>query len=243
MQFIVLETIATLILLKVPNAKGRTDPNRNIAGYLGLASLPVWTKPAASNKRRNKLMIFSLFRRHPRADTISTLYGMIVAQARLPVFYRDYAVADTVNGRFDLIVLHLALLLDRLASDPDSQSLGQGIFDRFCEDMDDNLREMGIGDLKVPKEMRRMGEAFYGRSKAYLKAIPAALEPADGSRALIEALSRNIYGGAPSAHGAAPRLAAYMLEAVRELKALDTGSLTAGALRFPDPAAIPVARV
>ena len=99
-------------------------------------------------------MIFSLFRRHPRADTISTLYGMIVAQARLPVFYRDYAVADTVNGRFDLIVLHLALLLDRLASDPDSQSLGQGIFDRFCEDMDDNLREMGIGDLKVPKEMR-----------------------------------------------------------------------------------------
>ena len=187
-------------------------------------------------------MIFSLFRRRsPQVDTISTLYGMIVAQARLPVFYRDYAVADTVNGRFDLIVLHLALVLDRLAKDPASQSLGQGIFDLFCRDMDDNLREMGIGDLKVPKEMRRMGEAFYGRSQAYLSAIPAAMVPGDGSRALIEALRRNIYGGAPSALAAAPRLAAYMLEAVRELKAQDTGTLTAGALRFPDPAAIPAA--
>lgn len=188
-------------------------------------------------------MIFSLFRRSPQRDTISTLYGMIVAQARLPVFYRDYAVADTVNGRFDLIVLHLALVLDRLAQDPASQGLGQGVFDLFCRDMDDNLREMGIGDLKVPEEMRRMGEAFYGRSQAYLTAIPAAQQPGDGSRALIEALTRNIYGGAPSARAAAPRLAAYMLEAVRELKAQDTASLTAGTVRFPDPAAIPAPHV
>jgi cytochrome b pre-mRNA-processing protein 3 len=99
-------------------------------------------------------MIFLLFRRSARPDTISTLYGMIVAQARLPCFYRDYAVADTVNGRFDLIVL-LALVLDRLAQDPALQSLGQGIFDRFWEDMDHNLREMGVGDLKVPKQMRQ----------------------------------------------------------------------------------------
>ena len=188
-------------------------------------------------------MIFSLFRRAPERDTISILYGMIVAQARLPVFYRDYAVADTVNGRFDLIVLHLALVMDRLLPDPATKDLGQGIFDAFCRDMDDNLREMGIGDLKVPKEMRRMGEAFYGRSQAYLNAIPAAQQPGDGSRALIEALARNIYGGAPSAFAAAPRLAAYMLEAVRELKAQDTSALAAGTLRFPDPAAIPPAVV
>jgi cytochrome b pre-mRNA-processing protein 3 len=188
-------------------------------------------------------MIFSLFRRSAQRDTISTLYGMIVAQARLPVFYRDYAVADTVNGRFDLIVLHLALVVDRLMQDPAAQAAGQGIFDLFCRDMDDNLREMGISDLKVPKEMQRMGQAFYGRSQAYLNAIPAALQPGDGSRALIEALARNIYGGAPSAHAAAPRLAAYMLEAVRELKAQETASLMAGQVRFPDPAAIPPAIV
>ena len=145
-------------------------------------------------------MIFPLFRRKPRGpDTISTLYGMIVAQARLPTFYREYAVADTVNGRFDLIVLHLAMVLDRLAQDAALQGLGQGIFDRFCRDMDHNLREMGVGDLKVPKEMRRMGEAFYGRSQAY-RAAWAATD--DG--ALAEALERNIYGGAPAAAAAAP---------------------------------------
>ena len=73
-------------------------------------------------------MIFPLFRRNAQAHTISTLYGMIVAQARLPCFYRDYAVADTVNGRFDLIVLHLALVLDRLAQDGALKSLGSGCF-------------------------------------------------------------------------------------------------------------------
>jgi cytochrome b pre-mRNA-processing protein 3 len=181
-------------------------------------------------------MIFPLFRRGPRGpDTISALYGMIVAQARLPCFYRDYAVADTVNGRFDLIVLHLALVLDRLARDPALRSLGQGVFDRFCQDMDHNLREMGVGDLKVPKEIRRMGEAFYGSQKAYL----AALAAPEAGPALAEAITRNIYGGSPSAPAVAPRLAAYMREAVRDLKAQEGAGLAAGRMRLPDPAAIP----
>ena len=186
-------------------------------------------------------MILSLFRRDRPADTISVLYGMIVAQARLPVFYRDYAVADTVNGRFDLIVQHLALVLDRLSENGKLESAGQAVFDRFCRDMDDNLREMGISDLKVPKEMRRMGEAFYGRSQAYLEAIPAAMAKNAITRPLAQALARNIYGGAPSAFDAAPRLAAYVLEAVRDLKAQDLAAITAGQVHFPDPAGVPVA--
>src|SRR5476651_839358 len=101
-------------------------------------------------------MIFPRFRRSVRRDTISALYGMIVAQARLPCFYRDYSVADTVNGRFDLIVLHLALLLDRFARDPALRDLGQGVFDRFCQDMDHNLRELGVRseERRVGKECR-----------------------------------------------------------------------------------------
>ena len=80
-------------------------------------------RAAIPGQRRTKAMIFPLFRRGSRGpDTISTLYGMIVAQARFPGFYRDYGVADTVDGRFDLIVLHLALVLDRLAQDPALQS-------------------------------------------------------------------------------------------------------------------------
>ena len=175
-------------------------------------------------------MIFPLFRRSARPDTISALYGMIVAQARLPCFYRDYAVADTVNGRFDLIVLHLALVLDRLAQDPALQDLGQGLFDRFCQDMDHNLREMGVGDLKVPKEMQRMGEAFYGRAQAYRAALAA-----QGEKPLVEAVARNIYGGAPSGSAAPSRLAAYMREAVRQVRAQQSAELLAGNLRFPDP--------
>ena len=111
-------------------------------------------------------MMFPLFRRNARQDTISALYGTIVAQARLPCLYREYGVSDTVNGRFDLLILHLATVLDRLAEDPELRDLGQALFDRFCQDMDHNLREMGIGDLSVPKEMQRIGEAFYGRAQA-----------------------------------------------------------------------------
>ena len=101
-------------------------------------------------------MIFSLFRRRSRQDTISTLYGTIVAQARLPCFYREYRVPDTVNGRFDLLVLHLAIVLDRLAEGSELRTMGQALLDRFCEDMDDNLRETGIDDPSVPKEMQRI---------------------------------------------------------------------------------------
>ncbi len=180
-------------------------------------------------------MKFPRFRRGARPYTISALYGMIVAQARLPCFYRDYAVADTVNGRFDLIVLHLALLLDRLTQDSMLRDLGQGVFDRFCQDMESNLREMGIGDLKVPKEMQRMGEAFYGRAQAYQTALAA------GGPALADAIARNIYGGSPPGSAMAPRLAAYMQLAVRDLLAQGAASLAAGELRFPDPAAFAAA--
>ena len=177
-------------------------------------------------------MIFPLFRRSARSDTISTLYGTIVARARLPCFYRDYAVADTVNGRFDLLVLHLGLVLDRL-EETGLKELGQGLFDCFCADMDHNLREMGVGDLSVPKEMQRMGEAFDGRTQAYRAALTAG-----DDRALAMAIARNIYGGAPHSPSVAGRLAAYTLEAVRDLKAQAPATLRAGQLRLPDPGAI-----
>jgi cytochrome b pre-mRNA-processing protein 3 len=178
-------------------------------------------------------MIFPRFRRSKQRDTISGLYGTIVAQARMPSFYRDCAVPDTLNGRFELIVLHLALLLDRLVQDPALRHLGQPVFDRFCRDMDHNLREMGVGDLAVPKEMRRMGEAFYGRAQAYRAALAAA-----DNGTLAKALARNIYGVAGPVPAAA-RLAAYMREAVRDLAAQDSTRLAAGRLRFPEPAKVP----
>ena len=99
--------------------------------------------------------------------TIEAIYGMIVTQAREPLFYRDLGVPDTVNGRFDLLLLHLWLVLRRLKSAEGGTALSQALFDHFCNDMDDNLREMGVGDLTVPKRMQAFGEAFYGRTAAY----------------------------------------------------------------------------
>ncbi len=174
-------------------------------------------------------MMFPLFRRSARQDTISTLYGTIVAQARLPCFYREYAVADTVNGRFDLLVLHLVAVLDRLAEDPVLRDMGQALFDYFCQDLDHNLREMGVGDFSVPKEMQRMGEAFYGRAQAYRAALAD-----QGGEPLIEVVARNVYGGIP-ASAAPARLAAYMREAVRQVRTQQSAELLAGNLRFPDP--------
>src|ERR1700678_1117301 len=138
-------------------------------------------------------MILAAFRRRLHNRNIHALYGMIVAQARSRAFYADYGVPDTVEGRFELIVLHLVLLLRRLArmhqAGGRGNSYGQQLFDAFCRDLDDNLREMGVGDLAVPRRMRQFGEAFYGRQAAY----GAALDAADQG-ALEKALARNILG-------------------------------------------------
>lgn len=169
---------------------------------------------------------FSRFRKPPAPmrGTIETIYGMIVAQARDPRFYRDYAAPDTVDGRFDMLVLHLWLTLRQMAP---KDELSQGLFDHFCSDMDDNLRELGTSDLKVPRKMQEFGRAFYGRAKAY----DAALEA--GQEALAAALSKNIYNGRNIAD--ARRLAAYAEAADATLGTLDAATLASGAWRFPSP--------
>src|SRR5258708_34970346 len=113
----------------------------------------------------------------PLRGTIEAIYGMIVTQAREPLFYRDLGVPDTVNGRFDLLLLHLWMVLRRLKATSGGAGLCQALFDRFCEDMDANLREMGVGDLTVPKRMQAFGEAFYGRTAAHDLALAEGREP------------------------------------------------------------------
>jgi cytochrome b pre-mRNA-processing protein 3 len=181
-------------------------------------------------------MILARFRRNSQARTIDALYGAIVAQARSVTFYADYRVPDTVEGRFDLIVLHLVLLLSRLGRSAEAwrglgqKLLGQELFDAFCGDLDANLREMGVGDLAVPKRMQAFAEAFYGRQAAYL----AALEAAD-QRVFEKALARNIFPAGNDA-GAA-QLAHYARAAVTSLDAQDDSALFRGEVVFPSPEA------
>ena len=98
-------------------------------------------------------------------------------------FYQALGVPDTLDGRFDLVALHVFLLVHRLQRAP-GPALAQAVFDAMFSDMDNNLREIGVSDLSVGKRVRAMWEAFHGRSKAYA----SALEAADGS-ALAAALA------------------------------------------------------
>jgi cytochrome b pre-mRNA-processing protein 3 len=162
-------------------------------------------------------MIFRLFRRPAAVATIDVLYGAIVAQARLPVFYEEFGVPDTVEGRFDMI-----------------PELNQALFDAFCRDMDHNLREMGVGDLTVPKKMKRFAEAFYGRLKAYDRALSG-----DDPAALAASLGRNVFAGMPDAGqpNHAERLARYARRAVAYLDTVDGTCFSRGVLAFPAPQA------
>ena len=160
--------------------------------------------------------------------TIEAIYGMIVAQAREPVFYADLGVRDTVNGRFDMLILHLWLVLRRLQPLEGGAALSQALFDHFCADMDGNLREMGVGDLTVPKRMQAFGEAFYGRSAAYDLAFTGSDED------LAQALSKNVFNG--EAMDSARRLAVYVRKASDDLGTVDAEAFRKGNWRFPTPA-------
>jgi cytochrome b pre-mRNA-processing protein 3 len=151
-------------------------------------------------------MFGRLFRRDSEADAIaSALYGAIVAQARNPTLYRDFGVADTVTGRFEMVTMHVILVLDRLAALGEAvRPLGQRIFDLYVLDMDRSLRELGIGDLGVPKRMKKMAQAFFGRHEVYREALAAG----DAAR-LTETIARNVYPTGSAA--AAERLAGYVL--------------------------------
>ncbi len=170
-------------------------------------------------------------RQSSQADSIEAIYGAIVAQARIPAFYADFGVPDTVDGRFDMLVLHLFLFLHRLGGQTGPHSgIGQGIFDRFCRDLDANLREMGVGDLTVPRKMQHFAEAYYGRSAVYER----ALANADHNAATL-AIARNIFGQDFPRSGS-QRLSDYMFSAAAALAAISEVALTRGNFTFPNPA-------
>ncbi len=126
-----------------------------------------------------------------RRRAAARLYEEAVRQARRGVFYSELGVPDTVDGRFDLVSLHVFLILQRLRKENrKAQRTAQALFNHMFVDMDVSLREQGVGDLSIPRHVRRMMQAFNGRCLAYAAALYAA--NADG---LADALERNIYAG------------------------------------------------
>jgi cytochrome b pre-mRNA-processing protein 3 len=177
-------------------------------------------------------MFARFLRRVRRDDAIAqTVYGAIVAEARRPEFYAGMGVPDTVDGRFELIVLHLVLLLRRLQPEGEAGSkMGQAVFDAFVEDMDRSLREMGVGDLGIPRRMKQMAQSFYGRLKTYGEALAAR-----DRAALTAALTRNLHPG-DSYPPPAEALAGFALAAGEALARQSFDLIRRGDIRFPAPA-------
>lgn len=155
-------------------------------------------------------------------------YMRAVTQSRAPAFYHA-GVADDPEGRFDVLALHVYALLRRLRGAPDAKPFGQALFDVMAADIDANLREMGVGDSRIPKKVREHAEWFYGRSAAY----DSALEDGAAPEALDLALGRNLFGRED--HPAAPALARYARAMMQALDRQEASELMAGDVRFPDP--------
>ncbi len=175
-----------------------------------------------------------LFKSYQEPSRTQRLYESVVAQARIPDFYRRWGVPDTLDGRFEMIALHLFLVLHRLkGGDAESAAMAQELHDLFFSDMDQSLREMGAGDLGVGKRVKRMATGFYGRVAAYDEGLGA-----EDDR-LEAALRRNLYGTAMPEALVIAAMAAYMRREAAALAARDTRSLVEGNLVFGAPAGGP----
>lgn len=151
-------------------------------------------------------------RRKIRKSAAARLYAVAVANARDPVLYERLGVADTIDGRFDLLTLQVVLISNRLNTlGPDGAKLAQALFDHMFRRIDLTLREMGIGDLGIPKHMKKMMKAFNGRAHSYSAALGSA-DPA----ALEEAIARNVYR---TENGTVPDGAATLASYTRDLHA------------------------
>jgi cytochrome b pre-mRNA-processing protein 3 len=168
------------------------------------------------------------------AGIAAALYGATVARAREPALYTNLAVPDSVEGRFEMVVLHTHLTVRRLMAAGETADLGQEVFDFFCADMDRSLRDLGVGDLSVPKKMRILAERYYGRAMAYETGLAAG-----DQSSVAAAITRNVFRGEPHVRES-QALAAYALSAAAVLRSAADEALLAGRIAFPDPASFSV---
>jgi cytochrome b pre-mRNA-processing protein 3 len=170
--------------------------------------------------------------RGARERAAARLYAAAVAQARQPALYTALGAPDTLEGRFEQVVVHVHLLCRRLGTlGAAGAALAQALFDAMFRDMDRNLRELGVGDPSMPRRIKAMIEAYYGRVKAYDAALADA-EGASGGEALARAVARNVFGAAEVTPGAAA-LARYVIAAAAHLETLPPEELLAGRAEFP----------
>jgi cytochrome b pre-mRNA-processing protein 3 len=159
-------------------------------------------------------------RKKPHEAFAAELYTRTAGEARAPDLFEACAIPDTLDGRFDSLALHAALVIDRLRREPDGEELAQAFFDAMFRHLDLTLREIGVQDLGVGRRVKIMAEGLHGRALAYREAL------AGGPTGLGEVLRRNAYGGRPPADDqAVVRLEAYVRQYAARLAAAPRNDL------------------
>lgn len=179
------------------------------------------------------------------------IYERIVAQARDPAFFRDMGVPDSMEGRIEMIMLHLVLMLDRLKTEGAAgQRLGQRLMEHLMADLDDALRQIGIGDMGVPRRVKKAAAALTERARDYRAGLASApaIAGGPGDDELPAALMQHVFGargadvvsdlvsGANAAAAPTPdaiQLAAYLRRAARHLAAVPSADIFQGNALFP----------
>lgn len=174
-------------------------------------------------------MFGGLFRRDPYRVEAARLYSVLAEQAREPVFFAELGVADTVDGRFDLLSLHAALAIERLKLESDGVALSQSLFDAMFRHLDLTLREMGVQDLGVGRRIKVMAEGFHGRGLALREAMAA------DDTALAAMLTRNVLGAGQIPVGSPERLTRYVRALAAALAACPRADILDGKIAFPRP--------
>ncbi len=165
--------------------------------------------------------------RNENAEIVEKLYGKIVAAARQPSLYAEWKVPDTPLGRFEMMALHMFLFLHRARGETGPlQNIAQDVTDEFFKDVDHSLRELGIGDVSMPKRMKKLAKMFYGRAESYGKSLDAG-----DTESLAQALYRNVFPGGTD-WDEARAMADYVVASHRELREQHANGIASGSVEY-----------
>ncbi len=173
--------------------------------------------------------------RAARKEAAEKIYDAIVAQSRNPAFYLRCGVPDTFSGRFDMLVIHMFVVLQILKlGGREGQLLAQEIVEAFIREMDTMVRDLGVSDRNVPKEVRKIAQLFYGQLLAYSTALQR-----NDTKGLAGEVWKSFQSGegAASASIAADSISTYMRQAIKNIQEMPLNMLLQGNIRFPEIAA------
>ncbi|WP_370673624.1 ubiquinol-cytochrome C chaperone family protein [Pleomorphomonas sp. PLEO] len=168
-------------------------------------------------------MVFGLIRRKASAR-VTPLYEQLMQVSRQPVFYVELGVADSVEGRLEMLMLFVGLAVHRLSQEAAGRETARGLSELFIDDMERTMREIGYDDSGLKRRLKKVVGAFYGRAEATAAALVS-----DRPIELADTLARNVYGGAADPRHVAC-LADHVRDFARRLAEAPVDAVVAGAL-------------